>query len=54
MTLTEIGAPQISGGCPYKDKNSQWAPTGHEAMRKTKMNMTTLQAEQNPNFLLII
>ena len=50
MTLTEIGRPQISGGCPYKVLNSQWVPTRPEAMRKTemskrpKLNLTTLQS----------
>ena len=34
MTLTEIGRPQVSGGCPYKVLNSQWVPTRPEAMWK--------------------
>ena len=42
MTLTEIGRPQVSGGCPYKVVISQWVPTRPEAMRKTKMNVSTL------------
>ena len=42
MTLTEIGRPQISDGCPYKVLNSQWVPTRPAAMRKTKMNVTML------------
>ena len=36
ITLTAIGIPQISGGCPYKVLNSQWVPTRPDAMLKTK------------------
>ena len=32
MTSTEIGRPQISGGCPYKVLNSQLVPARPEAM----------------------
>ena len=42
MTSTGIGRPQISRGCPYKVLNSQWVTTRPEAMRKTKMDVTTL------------
>ena len=39
MTLTEIGWPHISGGCPYKVVNSQWVLTRAEAMmRNEQMN----------------
>ena len=43
MTLTEIGRPQVSGGCPYKVVISQWVPTRPEAKTDNeRINVSTL------------
>ena len=38
MTLTEIGRPQVSGGCPYKVLNSQWVLPDLRQCENEQMN----------------
>ena len=50
-TLTEIGWPQVSGGCPYKVVISQWVPTRPEA--NEQMNVIQRYNEAKTNFGVI-